>query len=289
MIIIGCSKGRHLAQKIAKKLKAPFFNLEVKKFPDGEVNIRFMSNVNGKDIALVQSFYGNINDCVVEIIFAAETARDLGAKKVFLVAPYFPYLRQDKRFKPGQAISNKIMAGLVSKYLDRVYIFDPHLHREAQLSYLFSIQAEKLTANPCIADYIKRNIKNPLIVGPDWESYKWARKVAEEINCENVILEKKRFTGRKVKITLNKKVNINNKNIVIVDDIISTGNTILEAVKNLRKLGAKKFNCIAVHGIFVENALGKLRNANVKVVTTNTIPNKVAKIDISGLVARALK
>jgi len=181
------------------------------------------------------------------------------------------------------------MGRLMSRYFDKVFIIDPHLHREAKLSDLFSIKAEKLTANPFIADYIQKNIKKPLIVGPDWESYKWARKVAEKIKCEYVILQKKRYTGRKVKVTLNKNVNVNNKNIVFVDDIISTGNTILESVKNLRKLGAKKFNCVAVHGILVENALEKLRKANIKVVTTNTIPNKVSKIDISGLIARALK
>ena len=172
--------------------------------------------------------------------------------------------------------------------MNKVFIIDPHLNRETKLSHLFSIKAERLTANPYIADYIKKNIKNPLIVGPDWESYKWAGKVAEKIKCEHVILQKVRYTGRKVKVTLNKKVNVDNKNIVFVDDIISTGNTILESVKNLKKLGAKKFNCIAVHGIFVENALEKLRKANVKVFTTNTIPNKVAKIAVSGLIFKSL-
>ena len=289
MIIIGCSRGKHLAQKVAKKLKKSYSELKVKKFPDGEIKLRFLSNVKNKDVVLVQSFYGSINDCITEVIFAADTAKDLGAKKVFLVAPYFPYLRQDKRFKPGECISAEVVSRLISRYFNKVYILDPHLHRETKLSDLFSIKAEKLSANPYITDYIRKNIKNPLIVGPDWESYKWARIVAEKINCEHVILEKKRYTGRKVKVTLNKKIDVKNKNIVFVDDMISTGNTIIEAVKNIKKLGAKRFNCIAVHGIFVEKALEKLKKANVKVVTTNTIPNKVAKIDVSGLIARALK
>ena len=289
MIMIGCSKGVHLAQKVAKKLKSSYSALEVKKFPDGEIKVRFMSNVKGKDVVLVQSFYGNINDLIVEVIFAADTAKSLGAKKIILAAPYFPYLRQDKMFNPGESVSIEIVGRLMSRYFDKVLIIDPHLHREKKLSNLFSIKAERLTANPYIADYIRRNIKNPLIVGPDWESYKWAGKVAEKIKCEHVILKKKRYTGRKVKVILNKKINITNKNIVFVDDMISTGNTILECVKNLKKIGAKKFNCVVVHGIFVENALEKLRKANVKVVSTDTIPSKVAKIDVSGLIARALK
>src|SRR3989338_4874231 len=293
MIIIGCSHGKHLAGKVAKRLKEKYSELQVKKFPDGETKIRFLADVKGKDVILVQSFYGDmnwdVNDCVVEAIFAAETARDLGAKKVFLAAPYFPYLRQDKRFKPGESISLKIMAGLVDGHFDKVFVVDPHLHREAQLSHIFKIYSHKITSNTWIADYIRKNIKNPLIVGPDWESYKWAQRVAEQIGCEYVILEKVRYSGRKVKVTLNKKIDLDNKPVVFVDDMISTGNTILEASKNIRKLAAKKFYCVAVHGLFVEGALEKLRKANIEAVTTNTIPNKVAKIDVSGIVADALK
>lgn len=289
MIIIGCSHGLHLAGKIAKKLKVSYSGLKVKKFPDGETSIRFMKGVKGKTVALVQSFYGNINDCIIEVFFAAETARDLGAKKIILIAPYFPYFRQDKRFKSGQCISIEVLAGLINKYFDGFLVIDPHLHREKNLSELFNVRHEKLTANDYIGKWIKKNIKNPLIVGPDWESYKWARRVAEEIGCDHVIMEKKRFSGRDVKVTLNKKVDLKDKNVILVDDMISTGNTIIEAAKNFKRMGVKRFNCIAVHGIFVENALEKLRKANVKVVTTNTIPNKVAKIDVSELIAEALK
>ena len=289
MIIIGCSRGKHIAGRIAKKLKKPYSEFKVKRFPDGEIYVRFMKNVKGKDVVLVQSFYGYVNDCVMEAIFAAETAKDLGAKSVTLVAPYFAYLRQDSRFNAGECISIKVVGNLFSKYFNKIIIIDPHLHRQGDLSNLFSIKTEKLTSNPHIAAYIKKNIKNPLIVGPDWESYKWAQRVAEKLNYPFVILNKKRLSGRRVKITINKKINIKNKNIVFVDDIVSTGHTILEAAKKLRKFGAKKFICIAVHGIFVENALEKLRKANIKVLTTNTIPTKVSKIDVSALVAESLK
>jgi ribose-phosphate pyrophosphokinase len=289
MIIIGCSRGVHIAKKVARRLKKPYSELNVKKFPDGELYMRFMSNIRGKVVVLVQSFHGNINDEIVEIIFAAETAKDLGARKVILVAPYFPYFRQDKRFKPGGCISIKVMGKLISHYFDKVLVVDPHLHRQNAISRIFSIQTDKLTSNTHIANYIKKNIKKPLIVGPDWESYKWAEKVADKVGCQHVIMEKTRISGRKVIVKLNKKIDIKDKNVVIIDDIISTGNTIIEAVKNIKKLGAKKFTCIAVHGIFVEKALEKLRKANIKVITTNTIPNKVSKIDISKLVAEGLK
>jgi ribose-phosphate pyrophosphokinase len=288
MIIIGCSRGTHLAQKVARKLRYPYSKLKVKKFPDGETSIRFMKGVKGKTVALVQSFYGNINDCIIEVLFAAETARDLGAKKVILIAPYFPYFRQDKRFKSGQCISIEVLAGLINKYFDGFLVIDPHLHREKNLSELFNMRHEKLTANYYIGRWIKKNMKNPLIVGPDWESYKWARRVAEEISCDHVIMEKKRFSGRDVKVTLNKKVDLKDKNVILVDDMVSTGNTIIEAAKNFKRMGVKRFNCIVVHGIFVEKALERLKNNGINVITTNTIPNKVAKIDISDLIVEGI-
>lgn len=289
MIIVGCSKGEHIAEKIAKELKTSYSQLDVKKFPDGEINIKFNKKISGSTVVLVQSFYGNISDCIIEVLFASDTAKELGAKKIILVAPYFPYLRQDKRFHSGECISLNVMTKLIGKYFNKILIVDPHLHRQKKLSDIFSINSNTITSNSYIADYIKKYIKNPLIVGPDYESYKWVKNIAKKINCEFVTLNKKRYSGREVKTTLNKKININNKNIVFVDDIISTGNTILEAVKTLKKIGAKKFNCIAVHGIFVENALNKLKKANVKVITTNSIPNKVDKIDISSSISEALK
>ena len=289
MLIISCSHGKHLGYLIAKKLKDNHSELIVDKFPDDEIRIRFAVELKNKDIVLVQSFYKNISDCIVEVIFAAKTAKELGAKEVILVAPYFPYLRQDKRFSKGEAVSQSIMAGLIGKYFDAVYTMDPHLHRKNKLEHLFKIKAEKLTANSLIAEHIKKHIKNPIIIGPDEESYKWAKNVAEILGVESRILKKKRYSSYHVEVKLNKKIDLRGKNIVIVDDIISTGHTILETAKILKKLGAKKIYCICVHGIFANNALEKLRKAGIAVVATNTIPNKVAKIDVSGVIGESLK
>ena len=165
---------------------------------------------------------------------------------------------------------------------------DPHLHRKNKLQNLFKIKSKKLTANNLIADYIKKNIKNPVIIGPDEESYKWAKDVANILGVNSFILNKKRYSSYHVKIKLNKKINLRNKNVVIIDDIISTGNTILETVKILRRLGAKNIYCICVHGIFANDALNKLKKAGIEVVSTNTIPNKMAKIDVSGVIAESL-
>ena len=289
MLIVSCSHGNHLGYLIAKILNKRHSCLITDKFPDGEMHIRFKPAIKNRHIVLVQSFYKNISDCIIEVVLAAKTAYELGAKTVILVAPYFPYLRQDKRFHSGEAISQSIVAGLIDKYFDEVYIMDPHLHRKNKLGNIFKIRAKKLTANSLIADYIKKNIKNPVVIGPDEESYKWARNVAEMLGVASRILKKKRYSSYHVEIRLNKKIDLKGKNVVIVDDIISTGNTIQETAKILKRLGAGKIYCICVHGIFADNALSKLKRAKISVVSTNTIPSKVAKIDVSGVIAGNLK
>ena len=288
MMIISCSHGRHLGRLIAKKAGAKHSELAVSKFPDDEMLVKFDADVKNKDIALVQSFYKNVSDCVIEVILAAATAKQLGARKVILIAPYFPYLRQDKRFHKGESISQGIIASLFDKYFDAIYIIDPHLHRKDSLKEIFRIKSVKLSANALIFGYIKKNIKNPLLIGPDSESYKWARNVAEKIGAESRILAKKRLSSYDVKVKLNKKIDLKNKNVVIVDDIVSTGHTIIEAAKLLRRLGAKNIYCICVHGIFVNGALKQLQKNKIKIISTNTIPNKVARIDVSGVIAESL-
>lgn len=289
MMIISCSHGGHLGYLIAKKLRKKQSSLIADKFPDNELRIKFDAGLKNKNVVLVQSFYKNISDCIIEVILAAETAKQLGAKKVVLVAPYFPYMRQDKRFHEGESVSQRVIAGLIGKYFDAVYMVDPHLHRKNKLENIFTIKAKKLTANSLIAEYIRKNISNPIIIGPDEESYKWARNVAEMLGVEYRILEKKRYSSYHVEVRLNKKIDLKGKNAVIVDDIISTGHTILETAKILKKLGASKIYCICVHGIFVNDALKKLKKAGIKVISTNTIPNKAAKIDVSGVVGESLK
>lgn len=289
MLIVACSHGNHLGRKIARKLRCRHSELLVDKFPDDELKVKFSTGLDNERVVLVQSFYKNISDCIVESVFAARTAKELKAKKVILVAPYFPYTRQDKRFNPGEAISQRIIAELFSSYFDEIVIMDPHLHRTRKLDDIFSAKTKKITAVTLIADYIKKNIENPVIIGPDAESYKWARNVAEILKVESRILKKKRYSSYHVEVKLNRKIDLKKKNAVIVDDIVSTGHTILETAKILRRLGAKKIYCICVHGIFAGNALSKLRKAGIQVVSTNTIPSTVAKIDVSVLISGGLK
>lgn len=288
MIIVSCSKGAHLGGRIAAKLKAEHTPLKVSRFPDGELYLRFLKDVRNKTIVLVQSFYEDVDEMIVETLFAAATARELGAKKIILAAPYFPYFRQDVRFHKGECVSLHVVGPLFDKYFDKIIVIDPHLHRENTLRHVFRTQSVRLTANPLIARHIKKNFRNPVLIGPDWESYKWARKTAEMIGAQSSILEKKRFSSFHVQVRLRDKIDLKDKEAVIVDDIISTGHTILETIKHIKKLKPKKIICICVHGIFAQDSLRKIRKAGALVVATNTIPSSVSKIDISSLMAENL-
>ena len=289
MIVVGCSHGKHVAREIAKGAQRPYAELFVEKFPDHELHIKIPPKIRGKKVILVQSFYHDIDSCLMEVMFAALTAREMGASSVSLMAPFFPYMRQDKMFTPGEVNSIHTLGKIMSSVLDEIYILDPHLHREKTLGHIFSIPAHRLTANPLIGEYIRHHVKRALIVGPDWESYKWARRTAELIGCESTILLKDRHSARSVDVRFQGKVGVKGKNIVLVDDMISTGNTLIKTIYALKKLGVEKVTCIAVHGIFVEKALEKLRRTGAKIVTSNSLPNPTGKIDVASLFAEKIK
>lgn len=290
MIITSCGNSKKLAKKIAKKLGCRFSPLTVASFPDGDIYLRFNANLKRKKVVIVCSFQPHPDMSLFDIVFAVETAKDLGAKKVILVAPYLAYMRQDKRFHPGECVSSKVMAKLLNHSVDKLITVDPHIHRYKSLKDIFTIPARKLTANYLIADYIQKHFRNEVIIGPDWESYQWAEAIAKQVRVGATVLKKTRYSSRHVDVEITKQVPINMKNVVIVDDIISTGHTVIEAAKKAKKLGAKSITAIAVHGLFVENALLKMKKAGInQVITTNTIEGKTVKIDVSSVLVEELK
>jgi ribose-phosphate pyrophosphokinase len=288
-MLIACSHGLHIAKNIAKALREDYSELKTRKFPDGELYVKLQKDPKGKHAILVQSFHGDISDCIMEVVFAANTARKLGAKKVTLIAPHFPYHRQDKSFHFGESVSIHSMGTLMDSLLDGIVIMDPHLHRIDSLSKIFRIKAVKASANDTIATYIKKNVKNAAIIGPDWESYKWAEYIGKTIGCEYHILHKKRWSSHKVKIYFRKGVELTGKKVVIIDDIVSSGHTILETIKQLKSIGIKDITVICVHGIFAEGALEKIKKTGATLLSCNTIPSSVSKIDVSKALADAIR
>ncbi len=286
MIIIGFSKSDKLAKSVAKKLKIKYSCLKIKKFPDKETYLKFTTDVKNKNVILFRTL-NNPNEKIIEILFAAYTAKDLGAKKVILAAPYLPYMRQDKRFYFGECISNKVIAKLF-KIFDHIITVDPHLHRIKNLRKLFK-NSVAINANSIISDYIKNNIKDAVILGPDAESFQWAEKIARNIGYKAVVLDKKRYNSENVKIILHDPRVIKDKNVIIIDDIISTGHTMIETVKQAKKYEAKSISCICIHGIYAENALSKLKKLKAKVISTDTIISETSKISVADLISKELK
>jgi len=291
VIVTTLKNSEKLAKQIAKNIKGTYSKTEVSTFPDGDMYLKFSSKLKGQKLVIVESFQPNSNDALLNIIFAAKNAKSLGAKKVVLVCPYLAFMRQDKRFNDGEAINAQIMSNLLNNSgLDRIITIDPHLHRIKKMKDIFTIQAENLTANDIIADFIGKKFKNEIVIGPDWESYQWADKISARLGVEDTVLEKTRSSSRKVSVEVKKEITIKGKNVIIVDDIISTGNTMIKALKEAKKRGAKTVTAIGVHGLFVEKAYEKMKKAGFdNIYTVNTIEHKSNKIDITKLISNKLK
>lgn len=290
MIITTCGNSIALAKALARKLKSAYSPLTISTFPDGDIYLKYNTNLAKKTVVIVESFQPNSQQSFFRILIAAETAKDLGARKVILIAPYLAFLRQDARFKPGEAISSKIMGKHLSSCLDNIITIDPHLHRYRSLREVFSIGGHAVTANGLITEYIRAHYPDAVLVGPDWESSQWAGRIARKIAADSTIFAKKRYSSRKVKVEMIQPIPLKDRTVVIVDDIISTGCTLVEAAREAYRHGAQEVIAIAVHGIFAENAWQKLRKAGVKkVITTNCIEHSTNEIDVMPLLADELK
>jgi len=278
-IAIYCSGAMHLKKKIPSVETCENI-IEI--FPDGEFNQRFSEGIElkGKDVFLVQSFYRNkkfsINDRIFEVLCALYTAKELGAGKVFLIAPYFPYMRQDKRFKKNQIITSKIMAKLCSRF-NKVFAFEPHLHRHKKFGNYFP-NAQRVTLSEFMISDIKKikgRYKRLLIIGPDEESENWTKPVKEKLGIDYVVLKKKRLGPKHVEIKTTKKFDLDS--VILIDDMISTGRTLLECLK---KVTSKKIFCFAFHGLFTDKSVLKKLQDISEIYVTNTIPVNIKGIKV---------
>lgn len=258
----------------------------LRRFPDGETYIRVLDDVKGRDVAILCQLH-QPDTHVLTLLLLADTLHDLGAKQVGLIAPYLAYMRQDKRFNEGEGVSSHYFAKLLSQHVDWLLTVDPHLHRIHQLDEVYSIPAKSLTAVQPIAAWIRQHIKKPLIIGPDSESEQWAARVAEAVGCPWEVLQKERFGDRDVRISLPHVANYLDRTPVLVDDIISTGKTMMLAARHLQQAGMSAPVCVAVHGIFADGALHEMQAQGLQVITCNSIPDGGHQIDLAELLASA--
>lgn len=272
-----------IGKKVARALKAQYTKLEVGQFPDSEYHLNLKKNPSNKTVVIINSMSGEPNQGLIETLLAGGIARDYGAKKVILVATYLPYMRQDTHFKEYDSFSSRYILKLFKNF-DSVIALDPHLHRIKQLKQLLK-NAHSITVNSLVADYIKKRFKNNFtIVGPDEESAQWSQTIATMLGKKVVILKKTRYSSEHVSVAEQKL----GENVLIIDDIISTGHTILETIKMAKKQKAKKIVCIGIHGVLVLGAAEKILK-DAELITSNTIPNKYAHIDVSPAIVESLR
>lgn len=286
ILIIGGSASQKLAAKIAKELECPLIPIETRKFPDGERYIRIKGKLDDEAIVVQSTGYPQ-DENLIELFFILKTLKSMGIKKIKVAIPYFGYGRQERRFKSGEAVSAVIISELL-EVSGAGEIFCINLHEE-NIAKFFKIPVHNLSAMPLIANYIKETVDNPVIVAPDKGALGFAGEIAQILDCEYDYLEKIRVSPDRVE-TKPKNIDVKGKEAIIIDDIISTGGTIVNAAVILRELGASRVIVSCVHGVLVEDALLKIFSAGVDdVVSTDTISSDVSIISVAPLIADAIK
>lgn len=276
-----------MASSIALHLKTDVVMPTVRAFPDGETYLRIDRAFEGRPVAIVDTL-SRPDAKFLPLVFAADAARDLGASQVGLVAPYLAYMRQDRRFEPGEAITSRSVARLISGSIDWLVTVDPHLHRIKSLSEIYTIPALALHATNLMGAWIKANVENPFLIGPDEESLQWVREVGHVAGAPFTALRKTRHGDRDVEMSSFDPVELAERTPVLVDDIISSGQTMLQALRLVKSSSHNQPVCVAVHGIFADQSDVRLQADGAYLVTSNTIPHPSNAIDTSGLLAGAI-
>lgn len=278
---------RALADAMASTLDARIGRLDWRRFPDGESLVAIDDKLENSSVAIIASLH-HPDELALALRFAAKTAREFGAMSVGLIAPYLAYMRQDKRFHPGEAISAPLFAGFLEDCFDWLVTADPHLHRNPDLGSLYRIPARRVVTAPLVAEWIRKNVPGGIVIGPDSESEQWVSDIARRAGLPYQILAKIRNGDRDVEVSLPDIDAAHGLTPIIVDDIVSSGRTIIETLTQLRKLGLPPAICIAIHAVFAQDAYHNLLAAGAsQVVSTDSITHFSNAISLAPLLASA--
>lgn len=256
-------------------------------FPDGESYLRFDTDVKQRSV-IVCCTLNDPDRKSLPLLLAAAALRDLGVARIGLVAPYLGYMRQDRRFKNGEAVTSTAFARLISSSFDWLVTIDPHLHRHKSLDEIYSIASIAGHATPVLRGYLQKHPGNLFLVGPDEESEQWVAALARDARIPHVTLRKTRFGDRDVKVEFPGLAPYAGRTPVLVDDVISSGRTMEVASAELRRRGFAAPVCLATHGVLADDALARLTAAGATVITTNTIPGPAASLDVHPLLSEII-
>lgn len=288
-VVFALPGNERLAHRLCEQLDADAGACLVRTFPDGELYVRVDSPVAGRRVILACTLH-QPQDKLLPLLFLAATCRDLGATEVGLVAPYLAFMRQDQRFRPGEGVTSTYFAELLSRSLSWLVTVDPHLHRWHALEQIYAIPTRVAHAAPAIAAWVREAVRDPVIVGPDAESEQWACAVAGELGVPCVVLEKVRRGDREVYITAPDLAAHRGRTPVLLDDIVSTGRTMIEAAAQLERAGLAAPVCVCVHAVFADHAYEELVAAGMaRVASCDTITHESNLISVDDAVATAVR
>jgi len=287
MLVLGFSDYSAPAKRLASALGTEYDEVSVHRFPDAESLVRLPAALP-EQVLFCRSL-NQPNDKLIELLFSARTARELGARRIILVAPYLCYMRQDVANHPGEAVSQRIVGGLLAELFDDVITVDPHLHRIASLHQAIPLSnAIALSAAAEIAVFLQGKFQRALLLGPDSESEQWVAEIARHTGFDFTVAQKERFGDRQVSVTL-PDIDYSGRPVVIVDDIASTGRTIIQTVKLLKKAGAEDIFTVVTHALFCGDAEQQIIAAGVrKIWSTDSIVHGTSMVNLDRLIAKSV-
>jgi ribose-phosphate pyrophosphokinase len=288
-LILTLPHSASLAERLGALTGLPLGAVESRQFPDGETYLRIDADCTKKPIVIVCTL-DRPDDKLLPLVFLADAARRLGAGRIGLVAPYLAYLRQDRPFRSGEAITSQTFAGVLSRYMDWLVTVDPHLHRYRALDQIYTVPNRVVHAAPAVADWIATHVDRPLVVGPDEESVQWVADISSRIRAPYVVMKKTRRGDRAVDVSMPNVGAHRTATPVVVDDIVSSAQTMVAAVQHLVAAGLRAPVCVGVHALFAAPAEDALHLAGAaQIVTTTSIPHATNAIDIMPLLVPAIR
>ena len=297
MKILSGTSNNKLSKEISKQLRLKLVNTNIKRFSDGEIYIEINENIRGNSVFVIQSTSNPANDNLMELLLIIDALRRSSAKNITAVIPYYGYARQDRKVVPRTSISAKVVANLITNAgASRVVTVDLHA---GQIQGFFDMPVDNLFTTPLFARYIKKKLKNKklICVSPDVGGVQRTRGLATKIKADLAIIDKRRPKPGKSQV-MNIIGDVRGKTCIIVDDIIDSGGTIINAVDALKKNGATDVYVFITHAVLSGDAANKIKKSKIKkLIITDTIDNsqkiknnnKIEVLSISSLMAEAIK
>lgn len=275
------------ASRLAERLGVPSAWIDLKTFPDGETLPT--APVTGAGTVILYRSLHQPNDRLIPLLQAADAYRRAGVTRLVLVAPYLCYLRQDTVFQPGQPLSRDVVCGLLGRAFDRLVTVQAHLHRTQALGDVLAIPADNLDIARDLAA-LASGEGRPMIIGPDSESRTWVQGAADRLGLDWAVFDKLRLGDREVRLTLDPSVRIDGREVLLLDDICSSGGTLAQAALQLCEAGAVRVDVAVAHALFDDQAEARLRAAGVdRVVSSNSVPHSTNALDLASVLAEALR